>query len=456
MRSLLDTVRQPMSVVDTAWLRMDTAENLMVINGVMEFESPLTRADLVRLLAERLVIKAPRFGSRPVTEQGRYFWEKVPALEWDYHASLLQLPAGESPDQQLQEVCGRIVAETLDPGRPLWRFYLIESFRGGCALVFKVHHSYADGIALISTLDAIADRSVLHSSPAARAGFKTPLAKGREWYHQVQHALHQGVFYTVFAAAWLFEALRVASLPADTKTHFKQPLSSHKRVAWAPSLSVDDVKRVGRAMGGTVNDVVMACAAGSLRRYLESTGQRVDGVTVRATVPVNLRPLSEAMELGNCFGLVYLPLPVAESTPLGRVRAVQKSMKSLKNGAQAMMSYGVLSILGHFPTAVQRVALNFFSGKASAVMTNVPGPTEAVYLMGAKLRRSMFWVPQSGGIGIGISILSYAHRVEFGVVADTSLVTDPQVLVDGFVAEFEALRQGLAMQDVQGAKSCAV
>lgn len=456
MRSLLETARQPMSVVDTAWLRMDTADNLMVINGVMEFESPLSRADLVRLLAERLVVKAPRFGTRPVSDQGQYFWEKIPALDWDYHASVLSLPTGDNPEQQLQELCSRVVAETLDPTRPLWRFYLIESFRGGSALVFKVHHSYADGIALISTLDAIADQSVLHSSPAARAGFKKPTAKGEAWHHQVLHAVTQSAFYTGFAAAWLFEAMRVALLPSDTKTAFKQTLSAQKRVAWAPSLPIDEVKRVGRAMGGTVNDVVMACAAGSLRRYLASEGQRVDGVCVRATVPVNLRPLSEAMNLGNCFGLVYLALPVAHATAEERVQAVQKSMKSLKNGAQAMMSYGVLSILGFFPTAVQRLALNFFSSKASAVMTNVPGPTEPVYLMGAKVKRSMFWVPQSGGIGIGISILSYAHHVEFGVVADTSLVKDPQVLVDGFVAEFEALRQGLVTQGLQDAKSCAV
>lgn len=456
MRSLREAMRKPMSVVDTAWLRMDTADNLMVINGVMEFETPLAHADLIRLLSERLLAKAPRFGTRPVQDQGRYFWESAPDMDWSYHAPLFALPEGDDLDRQLQEACSQIVAETLDPTQPLWRFYLIESFRGGSAVVIKVHHSYADGIALISTLDAIADTSVLQSSPAARAGFKAPLVKGDAWYHHAQHFLHQGIFYIGFAAAWLFEALRVALLPPDTKTLFKQALSSQKRVAWAPSLPIDEVKRVGRAMGGTVNDVVMACAAGSLRRYLVGSGQAVEGVIVRATVPVNLRPLAEAMELGNCFGLVYLALPVAEASPEGRVHAVRKSMSGLKNGAQAMMSYGILSILGFFPTALQRLALNFFSSKASAVMTNVPGPTEPVFLMGAKIRRAMFWVPQSGDIGIGISILSYAHRVEFGVVADTSLVNDPQVLVDGFVAEFEALRQGLVTDEVRGAKSCAV
>lgn len=445
-----------MSVVDTAWLRMDTADNLMVINGVMEFESSLSRADLVRLFSERLLTKAPRFGTKPVKDQGRYFWEAMPEMDWDYHASIRTLPAGDDADRLLQETCSLMAAETLDQTRPLWRFYLVESYKDGCALLFKIHHSYADGMALISTMDAIADRSVLHSSPAARSGVVAPVAKSASLFHQVQHALTKSAFYTAFASAWLFEALRVVFLSSDTKTSFKGRLSSQKKVAWAPSLPIEDVKQVGRALGGTVNDVVMACAAGSLRRYLQQSGQSVNDVTLRATVPVNLRPLADAMDLGNRFGLVYLALPVAEATGLGRVQAVRKAMSPLKNGAQAMMSYGVLSILGFFPADVQRFALNFFSSKASVVMTNVPGPTEPVCMMGARIKRSMFWVPQSGGIGIGISILSYAHKVEFGVVADTGMVSDPQILVDGFVAEFEALRQGLTTTAMQDAKSCAV
>ncbi|CBL46349.1 Conserved hypothetical protein [gamma proteobacterium HdN1] len=447
---------EPMSVVDTAWLRMDTLDNLMVINGVVEFETPMSRESLVRLLSERLVVKAPRFGKRAMSKNGHYWWEPVPNMDWDYHAATITLPEGGDPEQLLQQACSNVVAEMLDPTRPLWRFYLIESYRGASALVFKVHHSYADGIALISTLDAIADTSVLHSSPAARVKRKSFEAKTSALHHKLQVLLQKGLFYSAFSAAWLFEMFRVAFLPSDSKAAFKQSLSSQKQVAWARSLKIEDVKQVGRAMGGTMNDVVLACAAGSLRRYLASQGRPVDGIVVRATVPVNLRPLEEAMNLGNCFGLVYLPLPVAQADAGARIRAVQKSMKSLKSGAQAVMSYGVLNILGHFPTALQRFALNFFSHKASAVMTNVPGPSEAVTLMGSKIKRSMFWVPQSGGIGIGLSILSYAGSVEFGVVADTAVVENPRVLVEGFVEEFEALKKAVNASSVGHAQPHAI
>jgi WS/DGAT/MGAT family acyltransferase len=189
-----------------------------------------------------------------------------------------------------------------------------------------------------------------------------------------------------------------------------------------------------------MNDVILGCVAGSLRRYLERIGEPVDGVCVRATIPVNLRPLKQALELGNHFGLVYLELPVGESTVGRRISAVQRNMKKLKNGVQAMMSFNVLSVLGYFPEAVETWALNFFSSKASAVMTNVPGPKEPVVLSGKRLSKPMFWVPQSGGIGLGVSILTYEDSVEFGFIADSALVPDPQQMIDDFMAEFRSIQ----------------
>jgi WS/DGAT/MGAT family acyltransferase len=202
--------------------------------------------------------------------------------------------------------------------------------------------------------------------------------------------------------------------------------------------------------------VILGCVAGSLRRYLERIGEPVNGVHLRATVPVNLRPLEEALELGNRFGLVYLALPVGEPTVEQRIRAVRRNMASLKSGVQAVMSYHVLGILGFFPKPVEKFFLNFFSSKASAVMTNVPGPSEPVYLKGKKLAKPMFWVPQSGGIGIGVSILSYDNKVEFGFVADAALVPEPQAMIDDFVAEFSDIkRQVLGVSAFSGQLSQA-
>src|SRR5690606_24840891 len=159
---------------------------------------------------------------------------------------------------------------------------------------------------------------------------------------------------TAFSAAWMFEALRVVLARPDSKTAYKRALTPYKQVGWAPSLPVDEVKAVGKAMGCTVNDVILGCVAGSLRRYLERIGEPVNGVHLRATVPVNLRPLEEALELGNRFGLVYLALPVGEPTVEQRIRAVRRNMASLKSGVQAVMSYHVLGILGFFPKPVEK------------------------------------------------------------------------------------------------------
>lgn len=442
MRSANVNYREPMTVVDTAWLRMDSADNLMVINGVFLFEEHYPKSRLRELLEERL-LAIHRFRMRPMNEGKRYFWEEVPQLDMEYHLTDATLPEAAGEEDALREYANRLISNPLDPAKPLWRFYHVDSYQGGSAVLFQVHHSYADGIALMSVLDAIADESVLDSSPAAKAGLGFPKTNADTIGGKVLGALKASLFYLGFAAGWIFEALRVVLMPADSKTSYKRALTTEKQVAWAPSLKVDEVKRVGKAMGCTINDVLLGCVAGSLRDYLVKQGEPVDGVMVRATVPVNLRPLSKAMNLGNEFGLVYLDLPVGEPTALGRVKKVRQTMSRLKNGIQAVMSYNVLGILGFFPLGLQRFALNFFSHKASAVMTNVPGPSKPVMLKGSRLAKPMFWVPQSGDIGIGVSILSYDGKVEFGLIADKALIHDPQEVVKGFVAEYEQLKESV-------------
>ncbi|RLT94212.1 wax ester/triacylglycerol synthase family O-acyltransferase [Ketobacter sp.] len=440
MRTFNQLSREPMTNVDTAWLRMDSSDNLMVINGLLFFDEPMTQDEFKALLEERLLSQHKRFRQRARNEHGVYFWEEMSGVDMDYHLTPLTLAATDDPEAELRRVVSTVIPQPLDSDKPLWRFHFISNYQSGSAVLVRVHHSYADGIALISVLDSIADQSVMHSSPAAR--FKLPERKPKSaaLLHRLSYAFTSGGFYLAFGAAWLFEAMRVSLCRPDSKTAYKRDLSPHKEVGWAPSLPVEDVKQVGKAMGCTINDVILGCVAGSLRRYLQRIGEPVDGVCVRATIPVNLRPLEQALELGNRFGLVYLTLPVGEPTSKGRIEAVKRNMKKLKNGMQAQMSYNVLGILGYFPSAFERWALRFFSSKASAVMTNVPGPAEPVMLKGKKLSKPMFWVPQSGGIGIGVSILSYDNKVEFGFVADAALVPDPQAMIDDYVDEFRSIQ----------------
>ena len=241
------------------------------------------------------------------------------------------------------------------------------------------------------------------------------------------------------------------SLADDPPTAFKDgPLGFTKRCAWAEPLPLEDVKAVGKVLRCTVNDVLLACAAGALRGYLLDIGEKVDGVTIRATVPVNLRPLEHAKKLGNHFGLVFLELPIGEGNPLRRLERVAASMRDLKRSKQAALTFGLLSAVGMAPAALQRFALEMFSRKATTVATNVPGPQMPLYLTGCKVEELMFWVPQNGSIGMGLSILSYNGRVYFGLIVDGRRVPDPEPIVQRFAAEFEKLTLITMMEDWDG------
>jgi WS/DGAT/MGAT family acyltransferase len=207
------------------------------------------------------------------------------------------------------------------------------------------------------------------------------------------------------------------------------------------------VKALGRALGCTVNDVLLASAAGALRGYLRDVGDEVDGLTIRATVPVNLRPLEHAKKLGNHFGLVFLDLPIGEPNPLRRLERVAASMRDLKGRRQAVVAFGLLAALGMAPAALQAPALELFSRKATAVATNVPGPQQPLFMAGVEVRELMFWVPQTGSIGLGLSILSYNGKVYFGVIGDGKRVRNPDAIVRRFGEEFEKLMLIALMED---------
>ena len=215
------------------------------------------------------------------------------------------------------------------------------------------------------------------------------------------------------------------SLADDPPTAFKGPLGAQQalRVGRTAAAGRSQDDRQDLALHGQRR--VAACAAGALRSYLRSIGEQVDGVTIRATVPVNLRPLEHAKKLGNHFGLVFLELPIGEANPMRRLERVAASMRDLKRSRQAALTFGLLAAVGMAPASVQRMALELFSRKATTVATNVPGPQMPLYLAGCEVQEMMFWVPQNGTIGMGLSILSYNGRVHFGVIADSKRVPDP-------------------------------
>jgi WS/DGAT/MGAT family acyltransferase len=227
----------------------------------------------------------------------------------------------------------------------------------------------------------------------------------------------------------------------DPRTVFKGPLGVPKKVAWSEPLPLEEVKAVGKALGGTVNDVLLSAMTGGLRHYLERHGKPTDDLNFRAAMPVNLRTMENMDQLGNQFGLIFLSLPVGIADPRERIAELGRRARSLKRSLEPVVVFRILDTLGMVPKQIQNMVVGIFATKATAVMTNVPGPRHTLYLAGKPIEDIFFWVPQAGRVGIGISICSYAGRVRLGVGSDAGLVPDPDLIVEGFHQDFEALRK---------------
>jgi diacylglycerol O-acyltransferase / wax synthase len=228
-------------------------------------------------------------------------------------------------------------------------------------------------------------------------------------------------------------------MPDDSPTRLKGKPGRAKCVAWCPPLPLDEVRAIGKALNCSINDVLLSCVAGAIGQYLLAEGDDIRGVEIRAMIPVNLRPAGQAQRLGNHFGLVPLVLPVGVSNPIERVYEVRRRMNALKGSTQPLLAFAVLAVAGLLVKPAQDALLNLFSRKTTAVMTNVPGPREKLKLLGSTLEQVMFWVPQSGQIGLGVSILSYGGNVQFGVMTDTAMCPEPQDIIDQFEPEFARL-----------------
>jgi diacylglycerol O-acyltransferase / wax synthase len=447
--------RHRMSNADAAWFHMDRPTNLMVVNSVLWLDKPVDLEQLRAILRERLVERFPRFRQRVVESRngfGTPVWEDDPAFDLDRHVHERTLPA-PGGRRELQALAGELMAMPLDRSKPLWDTYVIGGYGDGMALISRMHHCIADGIALARVLLSLTDGD-------RDAGVAEAEAEEHDEHGLLEVLTAPASLGTHLAAAGLHEALQVVSHPrselsslatdggavakllltgADEKTVLTGELGTERKVTWSESFPLDSISSVGHSTGTTVNDVVVAALTGALRRYLSERGSLVE--EIRAMVPFNLRPLDEPLprELGNLFGLVYLTLPVGIEDPQERLAAVHRSMDEIKHTPEGAISYGILGAMGLTPPQVEQRLLDVFSSKATAVMTNVPGPREPVSFAGATIGGVIGWVPTGGTGGMGVNIFSYAGGVTVGFQVDAGLVPDPETIVDYFEHEMATL-----------------
>ena len=456
--------RKKLALTDHAWLRMDNPLNLMVITGLMTFDAPLD-LEHFKSVIEHSMLRFKRFRQRLAPSRLPFMrpsWEDDPAFNLDAHVERVTLP---SPGDQnsLQDLIGVIMSTELDYSRPLWHFYLVENYGGGSAFIARLHHSIADGIALMQVLlsmteetagppqtdpllDDAQDRkqilieqiktnksSVLRTS---QIRLRDVLEDGKKILDDRSYARFRARQAVNLAGAVGKVALRWP----DPQTVFKGPLGYKKRAAWSDPVDLSDVKMIGKVFHSTVNDVLLTAVAGALGRYLDARENIAPELSIRGFIPVNLRPIQLDEELGNKFGLVFLSLPVGIADPVDRLRRVKQNMDDLKSSVEAVAIFGIINVLGAVPSRIEEIAVNFFDTKGTTVMTNVPGPQTQLYLGGAPINTMMAWVPQSGRISLGVSIISYNGKVWLGIATDEGLVPDPETIVALFNEDYAELK----------------
>lgn len=455
-----------MSRVDTAWLRMDNDVNLMMIVGVWLLTPGITYDALAERVTDKL-LKYRRFRQRVVEDTMGANWVDDDNFDIAHHIVVHRLVKrrGQSERAALQALVGELSTTPLNPARPLWQFHFIENYEGGSALVARVHHCIADGIALISVMLSITDggmdppqkkrkseeegdndwltdaivKPFTDLTVKAIGMYGSGVAKSMEMLANPYQPLFGSLDMAKSGYQVVSDVAAMALMPDDSPTRLKGKPVGTKHVAWGEPINLDDVKAVGKALNCSVNDVLLSCVAGAIGEYLRDQGEDPAGKEIRAMVPVNLRPLEKAYQLGNRFGLVPLVLPIGIVNPIERVYAVRARMTELKGSYQPLLAFAVLAVAGLLIKPAQDALLNMFAKKATAVMTNVPGPGKPLKFCGSTLRQTMFWVPQSGNIGVGVSILSYGGGVQFGLITDEKLCPKPQEIIDRFEPEFEKL-----------------
>jgi WS/DGAT/MGAT family acyltransferase len=438
---------------------MDRPTNPMVVNGFVMLGATPDPDRSIEVLEERLVNRFPRFRQRIADPLGRTpAFEDDPSFDIRGHVHRRAVPT-PGDEEALRALVGDLVTPPLDPGKPLWHAYLIEGLEdGGAAILWRIHHCIADGIALARVLLSTADGPEPSIAPASAPEGRGALGRlldiprgvvsavrgaGAAVAHEGMETLAHPDHLRALAGTAARDASTAAKLLAsrpDAESELRgSPLSGARRVAWSEPYPLDRLKEASRRMRATINDLLVTALAAALRDHLKANGRPPD--EIHAMVPFNLRDLDEPIstDLGNDFALILLGLPIGLMGPAERLRRVSGGMDEVKHSHEAPMSFGILTALGLTPPWVEDRLIGFFTEKASLVVTNVPGPKEQLHFAGVPIERVLVWAPCSGSLGMTVSIFSYNGEVTVGFMADTALVDDPRQLAQAYERELRML-----------------
>ena len=452
-----------LTAVDASCLSNEKSNAHMHVGAILIFEGPPPRyTDLVEHVRSRLAL-VPRFRQKlvvPPLEMGRPLWADDVNFNLTYHIrhTALPEPGGEA---QLKRLAGRVFSQQLDRSKPLWEMWLAQGLeRDRFAILTKTHHAMVDGISgvdigtVLFDFEAVPEPIDIEDDwvPQPPPGTTELVARGvadamATPIHLAERAV-DAVRHPETAARKAVEALEglseIASAFADPAPDvpLNLPIGPHRRYVWARS-ELDTFKRIKDALGGTVNDVVLAVVTGALRGWLHGRGVRTEGLELRALVPVSIRTEDQRGNLGNRIALMRGPLPTYVEDPVRRLRTISEEMAGLKRSKQALGAE-VISRFNDFapPTLLAQAArINFSTRLFNMLVTNVPGPQLPLYVLGRELQEvfPIAFLPENHALAV--AIMSYNGKVGFGLLADYDSMEDIEAIGTGItdsLAELEA------------------
>jgi WS/DGAT/MGAT family acyltransferase len=441
--------------LDASFLHLEDDSAHMHVAAVLLFDGDPPEQDDVIAALERRLHLVPRYRQKLAfvpLGQGRPVWTDDPHFNLNYHVRKTALPEPGS-EEQLRNLAGRVFSQRLDRDKPLWELWVVEGLEGGrFAVLSKTHHALVDGVSGVDIASVLFDTQAEPQVPPDPGGRWLPapppsgaqllgkaiaerLAEPAEIARGVRAALRAprrmaiGAYESLVAVG----ALAWAGLGAAPRTPYNVDIGPHRRFTWVRS-ELTDIKAIKDELGGTINDVMLATVAGALGRHLRRRGENTDGLVLRAMVPVSVRAELERGALGNRVAAMMAPLPVGIEDPVECLHEITGSMKGLKESGQAVGAERLTELSGFAPPTVMSQAARVMRRQRffNLVVTNVPGPQFPLYLLGREMVDVFPMVPLAPGQALGVAIMSYNGRINFGLLGDYDALYDLDELAEDF------------------------
>jgi diacylglycerol O-acyltransferase / wax synthase len=443
-----------MSPLDATFLHVEDGIVHNHIASCSVFDGPAPPyEDVVAAIASKLPL-IPRYRQKvrfvPL-QLGRPVWVDDPHFRLEYHIRHTALPPPGS-EQDLRNLMGRLMSQELDRHRPLWESWMVENLEGGrWALISKVHHCLVDGVAGTDLMGVVLD-----TQPEAPPAVPDTWEAGAEPsdLRLAADAVRDLATSRFEQARALRRALRTprqvlqsardvaaglgsyAGRLGNVETSLSGSIGPHRRWTWAGA-TLDDVRTVRKAFGGTVNDVVLTVVTAGFREILAARGEHKE--VLHTLVPVSMRLEDRRGELNNLVSAIFAELPVGIDDPLERLDSIRAQMDELKGSHQIEAGDAVTTLAEYAPSVLVALAerasgpvlRRLPQARINTVTTNVPGPQHPLYLCGQRMTDHLPYVPVSYGVRVGVAILSYDGKLAFGVTGDYDTAPDIDVLAHG-------------------------